>query len=257
MGIFQWFTNSIKDLKDYYEEDVYKSLEEFFKKHEILNILLILFILTFIYFIPPLLFSKDEPFHWSEAITSAKTKRHLTPSDLIQYFPTNRKLRSLFNLLGSRIEFPPSQNPLAIILAGRNLAKDELKFKEISNNHFWMENVTIHANKEITEAGLFNDITQKLDAYDGKAFVFIDEVDKLSGRTLLVLQSLSDVDASKYKEPVYVLTVIDERFDKELDDKECAEMVTKKLEKAWGSSLHNDQLQPILSRITGITVCLS
>jgi hypothetical protein len=260
-AIFQWFTNSIKDLMNHYEEDIYGKLQDFFKKHEIYNICLILFIFSMIYFLPLLLFSKEDPsLYCSAAYTSKETKRwsrFVSPSELIEYFPTNHKLRSLFNLLGNRIKFPSSQTPLAIVLAGRNVTKEELKFKEISNNHFWMENITIHADSEITEAGLFNEINKKLEKHDGKAFVFIDEVDKLSGRTPLVLQSLSDVDASKYKDPVYVLTVIDDEFDKQLNEKECTEMITKKLEKAWSSSLHSDQLQPILSRITSITVCLS
>uniref|UniRef100_A0A914YHT3 ATPase AAA-type core domain-containing protein n=1 Tax=Panagrolaimus superbus TaxID=310955 RepID=A0A914YHT3_9BILA len=224
MRIFQWFTESLQNLIDYYEEDVYKPLEEFFKKHEIFNILIIGLIFTAIYFPCWWYTNGKESWHISEANS---TKRHLTQSDLIEYFPTNQKLRSLFHLLGNRIEFPPSQNPLTIVLAGSNLAKEQLKFKEISSKHFWMENITILADSKMSEANLFNEISNKLEKFDGKAFVFIEEIDKLPGRTPLVLQSLSDVDASKYKETVYILTIIDNQIDKEMSEKECTEMITR------------------------------
>uniref|UniRef100_A0AC35FKV5 ATPase AAA-type core domain-containing protein n=1 Tax=Panagrolaimus sp. PS1159 TaxID=55785 RepID=A0AC35FKV5_9BILA len=252
MRIFEWFTKSMKDVIDYYEEDVYEPLAEFFEKHEIYNVLVIGLIFTIIY-LPCLLISNGtEPWHISEANS---TKRHLTQLDLIEYFPTNHKLRSVFNLLNNRIEFPPP-TPLAIVLAGSNVAKEELKFKEISTKHFWMENITILANRSISEAKLFSQISEELEKFDGKAFVFIEEIDKLPGRSPLVLQSLSDVDASKYKETVYILTVVDDVIDKSMDEKECTEMITRKLEKAWSASLHIDQINPIISRITGITICL-
>uniref|UniRef100_A0A914QF80 ATPase AAA-type core domain-containing protein n=1 Tax=Panagrolaimus davidi TaxID=227884 RepID=A0A914QF80_9BILA len=108
----------------------------------------------------------------------------------------------------------------------------------------------------MSEAKLFSQISGELEKFDGKAFVFIEEIDKLPGRSPLVLQSLSDVDASKYKETVYILTVVDDGIDKSMDEKVCTEMITRKLEKAWSDSLHIDQINPIISRITGITICL-
>lgn len=177
-------------------------------------------------FLPYILFSNNEDLlHVS---TANSTKRHLTPSDLLKYFPTNQRLRSVFNLLEHRIDpLNPPKTPLAIVLAGRNLTNEESIFKEITEKNFWMDNMTIQSNEKISEGLLFNAINQKLEKSNGKVFVFIDEIDKLSGKTPLVLQTLSDVDAAKFKDAVYVLTVIDENFDKQLEDKECSDIISK------------------------------
>ena len=163
--------------------------------------------------------------HTSEANS---TTRHLTSLDLVEYFPNNLKLRSVFKFLDNRMVSDSAANaPIAIVLAGKNLTDEELKFKVISNKHFWMDNVTIHFDARLSESSLFHEVSEKLEKLDGKAFVFIEEIEKLPGKTPLVLQTLSDVDASKYKEPVYIFTVVDDGFDKAMGEKECTEMITK------------------------------
>ncbi|CAD5229999.1 unnamed protein product [Bursaphelenchus okinawaensis] len=84
----------------------------------------------------------------------------------------------------------------------------------------------------------------------------MSNIEKLDGTTPLVLHSLADSDTPAFRNMVYIMTVKIEQ-DPGTVSSECVDVVTRTLLKSWTSpNLGEDQVYPIISRITNLAVCL-
>jgi len=252
---FEWIINSYHEFSN--------DMKECLENRPFVNIAVVLLIFLVIY--SPIILAEPNSinyYHRIQKSSGPKLDEVLRgfSNDFEKIFPKNDYFKAVLLSAVHKILIHPDSGAATITIG---LSKD-YDYSSLKNSlsklfsihlKYYMKNYVIPNEGETNEVTFYKTIMNLLGSVNGRSILFVDGIDRLEGRAPLTLQTLSDEDAAKFKNSVLILTVSDDSF-KSLDRYKCNKEINEFLVKTWKSEvLLEDQIFPIVSRITKLTVC--
>lgn len=187
--------------------------------------------------------------------------------------PRDEFLRTILMNFANKIVTKSTTGPDVLTIAACNSC-----FTSLNNSlppvfekylHYRVINVDVAENEK--EAEFYEKMMSLLSNVEGKAVVFINGMDRMKEKTPLVLQTISDENSAKYKNAILIFLILDDEISRQtgLDcDKKIFRLVlllqfilmfyfSHLLEHWKNPLLLEDQVYPIVSRVTKMTACYS
>ncbi|KAH7728127.1 hypothetical protein AAVH_04371 [Aphelenchoides avenae] len=164
-----------------------------------------------------------------------------------------RQVRSVLLFACKDLLLHRTKKPTVIVVAGSASGIDKFisTFEQIAKDQLRLQSSLLRTSSELTRREFETLVFGNLSA---SRATLLKDIDELRGTAPLVLHSVSDPDTSPFKNALIVVTI---KLPPQVVSETCEERVNGHLLEKWRSAeLTEDQVYPILSRITGLSVCL-
>uniref|UniRef100_A0AC34QHW3 Uncharacterized protein n=1 Tax=Panagrolaimus sp. JU765 TaxID=591449 RepID=A0AC34QHW3_9BILA len=242
-------------------EDFSQECSEWFEEHSLINLASIFCIFMLIY-APIILSEKPVAFYSLNYEADPNGKFNAFANEIKAVFPRDKALSTILMTFGEKIisqSTTATTGPDVLTLAVCNscvaILNNSLRPALEKHLHYKVINLDVTENDK--ESEFYQKTMKSLSGVGGKAVVFINGIDKMKAKTPLVLQSISDENLANYKNAIFIFLVLDDKISRKTG-LNCGKNIFSHLLEHWENPLLlEDQVYPIVSRVTRTTACYS